>query len=312
MMNSKNLIVYHQVKPGIDCPDGICSAWVTSESFMPYQSDFELIGGYYLNNKAYKDPSFELPYDPAGKNVYLLDFSYPKQVLERILERSASLTILDHHETRMADISTLTDRVLGGYSEDECGATFAWKYFFPDAPQPWFLKHVRRRDTGADGYYEGQTPDSEAINLVISELRQGKVGFQSFPVFDRLCQSSEEEIIKKGMPKIEERNNICQKVIDEAVKANLFYEVGDHSVPLVQVPLNAAKHYSIIGATYCLQYKSTPFVVLKIEGDESSIYLRSRRGGTDVSKIALSMGGGGHRNAAGFVFHETSKITAPC
>lgn len=294
----KNLIVYHQVKPGVDCPDGICSAWITSKSFN--YSKFELIGETYLNNKKYSDPSYALPYNPEKKNVYLLDFSYPRHILEMISCSAKSLTILDHHATRMADISAVAHRILGGYDENECGATFAWKYFFFDTPAPWFLKHVRRRDTGADGYYEGETPESEAVGLVISELRRDKVGKEAFSVFDRLCQMSESEVIKEGMPKIEERNLICQQIIDAAVKANYTYRIGDQLVPLVWVPQAVARHYSIIGARYCRQYQSVPFVVLRIKGDEFAIHLRSRKGGADVGKIAASMGGGGHVNAAGY------------
>ncbi len=35
-------IIYHQAKPGMDCPDGICSAWVAHKAYPSAQVEFKV------------------------------------------------------------------------------------------------------------------------------------------------------------------------------------------------------------------------------------------------------------------------------
>jgi len=49
---NKPVVVYHQVKPGTDCPDGICAAWVVLKAIQEQGCNkFELVGDSYLNDK---------------------------------------------------------------------------------------------------------------------------------------------------------------------------------------------------------------------------------------------------------------------
>jgi len=52
--------------------------------------------------------------------------------------------------------------------------------------------------------------------------------------------------------------------------------------------------------------------VLKGQDDGSwSVSLRSR-GATDVARVAMALGGGGHRAAAGFTSHDDRETTMAC
>lgn len=293
----KTTIVYHQAKPGTDCPDGICAAWVVARAI---GGDIELIGDSYLNNSEYDRPEYKLPFDFAGKQIILVDFSYPKSILERIAANSKSLTILDHHVSRADDISALSDRILGGYNGAECGATFAWCFFHPEKPEPWFLRHVWRRDTGADGYYDGECPESEAISEAMSSRRrQYGIGEAAFPFFDELCRVSETELVAVGMPKISERNEAIQSYLSEWELAPKMIDVLGDRVPLFECPQYLHRNYSMVGSMATRRHQDYPFVAV-IAGDPTKISLRSHSQGADVSVIARRLGGGGHRHAAGY------------
>lgn len=289
------IIVYHQIKPGIDCPDGICAAWIVAKA----SKNFELIGDSYLNNDEYEKEDYKVPFSPNKRDVVLVDFSYPKSNLESIANQANSLIVLDHHKSRMNDIESLSDRILGGYSPDDCGATFAWKYFFPDKPQPWFLKHVRRRDTGADGYYEGECPESEAINTAISSRRKGLEGEKAFQIFDELLKANEADLIAEGMPEIEKRNDLVQEALNHYNGALL--KVGNYLVPYYQLANEEAhRHYSIIGSAAARLHKDAPFIAIATDNPLEISLRASKDSPVDLSKIAKSLGGGGHQKAAGY------------
>lgn len=290
-------IVYHQVKPGTDCPDGICAAWVAARAI---GSEYELIGDSYLHNSEYESPDYNLPFNPAGKEVVLVDFSYPKAILEKIASESKSLTILDHHVSRADDISALSNRILGGYDGAECGATFAWRFFHPGKSEPWFLRHVWRRDTGANGYYDGECPESEAIGEAMSNRRhEYGIGESAFPFFDSLCGISEAELIAEGMPKIAQRNEAIEAYLSEWESAPRMIDVLGDRVPLFECPPHLHRNYSMVGSMGARRWPNCPFVAV-IAGDPKKISLRSHSQSADVSAIARALGGGGHKHAAGY------------
>ena len=296
------IIVYHQVKPGIDCPDGICAAWIVAKALQERGcTEFELIGDSYLNDGDYQQPEYVLPFDLASRQVIIVDFSYPQQVLEHIASFASEVIVLDHHKSRGEFLvqMSLENIIKGGFDEQECGATFAWRYFFPDKPQPWFLRYVLQRDIGADGYYQGQIPNSEAIGEAMSARRQGKVGIDAFPVFDELLSVSVADLMSEGMPKILQRNRFIESYLSEWDCDSRYIEIAGVKVPYFPLPPHLFRYYSMVGAMGAARYHEYPFVAVVTE-DFQKISLRSRPDGADVSEIAKKLGGGGHKHAAGF------------
>lgn len=296
---SKVIIVYHQVNGAIDCPDGICAAWIAHKYYASIGKTCEVVGESYLNDSEYDD-SFKFPFDGEGNPIVLCDFSYPYRIMEKLLSRSLSVVVLDHHASRLKDISALGTRIMGGYSASDCGATFAWKYFFPDQPEPWFLLHTLRRDIGKDGYYDGKVPESEAIATAMSHRRKGLVGLNAFPVFDRLLQSSEEELMDEGYQLLQERDILCSQEL--ALYQGELMEIAGYKVPFLRINNpQADKYYSVIGSQFARKFPEFPFVAIVTSNEPHKISLRSRsESPINCGEIAASLGGGGHKNAAGF------------
>ena len=83
-----NLCIYHG-----NCADGFTSAWVVRKAL----GDIEFHAGVYQT----------APPDVKGKDVYLVDFSYKRDVLEALRDSAKSVTVLDHHKSAMADLEGL-------------------------------------------------------------------------------------------------------------------------------------------------------------------------------------------------------------
>jgi hypothetical protein len=303
-----NILVYHR-RSDSDCPDGACALWVANLG-LPGQ-DNKFIGVQNQNDEVFLAPSFVLPFQlNKDDDVFLLDFCYPRKILAKILAGCKSLTILDHHYGRKDDIAVFSDRILGGIDPNECGASYSWKYFFPDKPLPWFMRHVRLRDTGAEGYFKKMQPDSEAIGLAMCERRKGKHGAKSFPVFDRLLLESKSTLIEEGRRLIGQRDQLVQKEL-ECWDGTLI-RLGQYDVPFLSIKNpECFQHCSEVGSRAARHYDSYPFVAI-VMSNPTKISLRSRdieEGGTNVRDVAKLMGGEGHPPAAGFAFPNRKALS---
>lgn len=299
----KTIIVYHQVKPGIDCPDGICAAWIAAKYCKLNGIDYDVVGDSYKKNEEYQNHKF--PFDPELNDIILCDFSYPWNVMMWLSAKSKTLTVLDHHESQMGDISRVQDRIFGGYSADDCGATFAWRYFFPNLEAPWFLEHVWKRDTGSEGYYDGDCPQSESITTAMSARRKGLIGIDAFPVFDALDRdATHEELIGEGRELLKERDLLVKSELDSYKGEYLELSVDDISycVPCLTIKNpEADKHYSIIGSKLSRLFEKSPFVAIVTSSEPNKVSLRAHsKSDANCGAIARAFGGGGHKNAAGF------------
>jgi uncharacterized protein len=302
----KNWIVYHQVKPpteespGVDCPDGICAAWIVSRavSHINPLDSWEVVGDSYQDAAAYTGME-SLPFTLGFEDrLWLVDFSYPAHILQQLSAQNR-VTILDHHITRMDDISQVSDRILGGYYPNECGATAAWKLCFPFHQMPWFLESVRDRDIGANGYYDGNAPESRAISTAISARRKGKVGVEAFPVLEQLLSANYYEVVDEGNELLKADDDRCAEIIQEWRQTPAFLEIDETSVPLLTMRKEDVRLLSWTGTLLARSYAPETFVAIEVV-DSKDVSLRSISTGMDVGAIAKSLGGGGHRNAAGF------------
>jgi oligoribonuclease NrnB/cAMP/cGMP phosphodiesterase (DHH superfamily) len=302
---NKATIVYHQAKPGTDCPDGICAAWITARA-LGLGKPCNLVPQIHLRNEEYD--GYELPF-PLEGDIYLVDFAYPEHLLKEIASQANFLAVIDHHKDKIHVPRLLAENngIYGIFDIAECGATAAWKYFHGDGiagriSMPWFLPYVRQRDIGANGYYQGEIPESEAIGEAMSRRRHKYgIGEAAFAFFDELVKTSKQDLIAEGMPAITERDVQIARYLGELSYNFNLMTVGEFEVPYFNLVdrLHLHRHYSMVGAKAAIQYYDYPFVAVSCDG--VNISLRSRRnGGADVSIIANSLGGGGHEHAAGY------------
>ncbi len=260
---SNPLVLYHA-----KCDDGFGAAYAAWES----------LG----NDAAYRpvchgDPLLEA--DVAGRDVYILDFSFPPDLLIPLCGIAQSITLLDHHKSAVAQWSeqALPANVTVIFDMSRSGAQLAWDYFHPGVRRPRLIDYIGDRDL-----WQFKLPQSKEFSA----------GLQVVPMeFDAWQHLDIAATIEQGRTILLYQ----QAQIDSAVNKPLrTVTLGGH----LGLALNAVGNTSEIGNALAL--KSGTFgLVFFVKDDEVICSLRSVAP-FDVSEIATSFGGGGHAQAAGF------------
>lgn len=285
----KTKVLYHQAKPNVDCPDGIASAWVASKVF----PNAEFQGCVYQG---------DLPDIEGADKIVIVDFSFPSQTLESWADK-AQVVVIDHHKTALNDLKNLSARVLQEFDMSECGATLAWKYFFPNKEMPAFLTYVRNRDL-----WNFDLDYSEEIHEAISNLKYQSGSFdkreRAFTIFDMLAKLSSVELQiifgSVGEKLLEPKRRRIKEIAALAKPAIL----EDKKILVVEIPEAESR---LISDLCSYMYKNNPEYVYVVAYYEAATGLnlsfRSNKKGNnfDVSEVAKKLGGGGHQNAAGAV-----------
>lgn len=250
-----------------NCIDGFTSAWVVR---LALGNTVTFYAG------AYQEPS---P-DVTGLDVILVDFSYKRPVLEQMVQRAASVTILDHHKTAQADLTGL----LGAqtvFDMEHSGAHITWRHYFPKDNPPPLLLHIEDRDL-----WRFTLPKTREIQANLSSYPY------DFAVWDSLMATDPTTLARDGEA-IERKH---AKDIAELLPITMRpMRIGGYAVNVANLPptlVSDAGHELAVGKPFGACYWDTP------QGRVFS--LRSTNEGKDVSEIAKQYGGGGHRNASGF------------
>jgi len=263
---TKPLVIYH----GPDCWDGFCAAWLMHKFGFDDDADY--------HPAQYDEP----PPDVAGRVVYVLDFSYPRPVLERMKEESLGMVVLDHHKTAQADLADLSYCI---FDMTRSGAELTWARLswinqghMPD--RPWLVDYTADRDL-----WRWALPDSKEVNAALRSYPL------DFAVWDHLDEDRTPESMKQDGTAILRAEEVT---IQTHLARAREVEFDGYRV----LSVNATSLFSEIAGRLA---EDRPFGVVWFErGSVRQYSLRSREGGIDVSEIAKAHGGGGHFHAAGF------------
>jgi oligoribonuclease NrnB/cAMP/cGMP phosphodiesterase (DHH superfamily) len=263
------LVVYHA-----NCPDGACAAWV---AWLRFGNDAEYRPWHY-GTPAPTDEEVE------GREVYVLDFSFPRADLLRIHERAQSLRVFDHHKTAAKDLSDLT---FATFDMGHSGAHLTWRYFSrwwsSDPPEgAWIISYVEDRDL-----WRFALPHSKEISAAVSSFGVT----EDFRKFEDVSNYTLADLILIG----EAILRYQEQTVVVALGRKMMGTLGGYTVQIAnattlfsEVAGELAKGH-LFGAVWCVRADG------KIQ-----VSLRVRDGDFDVSVLAELYGGGGHAKAAGF------------
>lgn len=270
------LIIYHQVKQGINCPDGIAAAWVASKAL----SKADLLGCVYGE---------EPPDISKYTHIVIVDFSFSKAVLEGWSKRR-SITVIDHHKTAWENFQDLSNQIYRKFDMNECGATLTWQFFFPNQPMPVFLEYIRDRDL-----WNHELEFTEEVHEASASIGR------TFEFFNLIAAMDKNALLDYLVPIGTEKLKPKREAIALAVSRLEFGVVaGFDNIPFVRVRTNEERLISDICSA---MYKKLPdpyFVACVTEYGKWSLRSNKHGNDTDVGVIAKRFGGGGHKNAAGF------------
>lgn len=255
----KPLIIYHG-----NCRDGFCSAWVCYRKFPTAK----------FHPANYGE---ELP-DPTGYDVFMVDFSASREVLEAYKTKANSLLVLDHHKTAK---EALTGLNYCQFDMNRSGAGMAWDHFFPAQPRPWIVNYVEDRDL-----WRHALPNSPTVNAFISTL---KYDFETWYKASRLDL---EKVTEMGFV-VEDK---IRQYVTEASKLARRVKIEGIEVPVINcLPPDNSELLGFLcnGELFSVGWFQ--------RNDGKYVYSLRSKDEFDVSAMAKKFGGGGHKNSAGFV-----------
>jgi nanoRNase/pAp phosphatase (c-di-AMP/oligoRNAs hydrolase) len=115
---------------------------------------------------------------------------------------------------------------------------------------------------------------------------------------EHIREKSREEAVKSGAAILRYSKSMVEMICNQAHYTSFFIHIGFDRVPVV----NATSLWSEVGEELLKLYPEAPFVGCShtTRDGHEKWSLRSK-GEFDVSAVAREFGGGGHKNAAGFV-----------
>lgn len=270
MDSRENIVVFYHA----NCPDGFGGAYAAWKKF----SD----GAQYHPLSRSEEP----PFDAAkGAQVYFIDFSYDKEVMDGFVTVAKSVTVLDHHLGVKEVVESMPHFV---FDAERSGAGIAWDFFHPGALRPQLLNHVED-----DDLFRFAVPDTREI---ITYLEVQPFTFAAWDEISTTLDdaSLKEKLLEKARVYREYFEILAHLAVDHAKLVSFegyeIYFASSH-------PLKSLK--SLVGNM--LATKHGPFsLVVSAHPEGYGVSIRGD-GSVDVAKIAQKFGGNGHPSSAGFL-----------
>ncbi|KKN72309.1 hypothetical protein LCGC14_0412600 [marine sediment metagenome] len=257
-----------------------------------------LLAAYLINGWHFKDTATCIPVSygqpvpveawSADCDVFIVDFSYSRDVLDELKAQSNSLTVLDHHKTAKDELYGCS---YATFDMTKCGARLAADYILlaekidvEHHQMKELIDYVEDRDL-----WKWELAGSKAVNAFI----------RSFPLTF--------ESIKNMMGTLVEPGRLIGEAILRSVNQSVEVMIdrglimgfdGVKTIPVV----NATVHNSEVGHRLLELYPNANFSVTWFRrADRKTQYELRARGDFDCSAVAKAHGGGGHPRAAGYV-----------
>jgi len=269
------VILYHN-----NCNDGFGGAWAARRKFGK-KAD-------YIGVQHHNPPPLGL----NDKEVYIIDFSYPKKETDKLLKDTKSLTLIDHHVTAKDVTESAPSHI---YDINHSGAVLAWNYFFPDEEVPLYLKYIEDIDL-----WEFKLPRAEDFMAL-----SATVPFD-LEKWDKIVEDFENEkkrnaFMDRGKNLLEYQKTIIDRLMENAEQIEFEGKSA--------LAINSSVLSSQIGNTIVKKGYDIGIVWFYTNDGGIKISLRSdKEGEVDVGKIAEIYGGGGHKSSAAFVLDEDEKL----
>ncbi len=156
----KPLVIYHA-----NCADGFGAAFAAwrklgdGAEYLPMSYGQEIVPTQIADNR----------------EVYILDFSFPRHVMEGLFAHAKRVVWLDHHKTAFEMWCgswapkmkfSRTDNHYIELDDERSGALIAWEHFHPGTEVPMLIQHIDDRDR-----WVFALPGSKEIHAAIGSYR---------------------------------------------------------------------------------------------------------------------------------------------
>lgn len=260
--------IYHR-----GCNDGQVAAYIVKS----------LIKRAVLISADYGDPVPELP---NGAIVYIVDFSYQPEDLDKIANAVNQVYVIDHHKTAIDKLNGYNNpKVKCILDHTKSGAMLTWK-FFTNHPEPDYVLYAQDYDLWKFEYSNTKP--------YVRYMKSLEFSYESY----RQCfERPREEIIKLGKTLLADDRKSINWHLDNTRRHIEF--CGYQDVPIFNVPKylvsETLNDFLIMNPSYkfAIGYHDT--------ATQRIFRLNSlKKSGFSVRELAEKNGGGGHDSSASF------------
>lgn len=290
----KPLVIYHA-----NCTDGFAAAFCAWGKFR-YEADY--LAMHYGEKLMGVDIA-----DMQGRNVYILDFSFPREVMDGIFATAKTVVWLDHHLTAFEmwcpdkkEYYSSKDMIHSGdlilLDNNKSGALLAWEHFNPGLHIPMMILHVDDRDR-----WQFKIEGSREFHAALSSLQPWSFEQWESWGLNRCGKSSFYwELIQTGEALLRSDRRQVERMMEAACPCKIPCG-GTQETPAKiyeGLAVNGSLHMSETGNVLASQSHTFGLVWYMTKDKKIACSFRSI-GDYDVTVIAKAFGGGGHKNAAG-------------
>lgn len=286
-----DIVIFHY-----PCQDGLASAWVAYNAHKEKGLTVDLYP--IAHGKPIDIGMF------AGKRVICCDYAPSPEVLAELEHVVKSIQILDHHVTAQ---KALEGKSYAVFDMNRSGAGITWDWFYPDKSMPDFIQMIQDRDI-----WKWVVPGSKEFTAGLFTMCS-TIEYMDFNKLFWLFEQMYLDATKVSWYK--ELGTIISTLTDNKARA-----IGDDHMGTITPFVFDGKLYRACvvncfpditseAGNYISKSEQIDFAVLwRYHNPSKDFYVSLRStGDIDVSAIAKSFGGGGHKNAAGF----STKIFPP-
>lgn len=276
-----------------------------------HEDDMDGLGGVILGYLAFKDIDYMLIHvkeqteivdfvkNSNYEKVFITDLGLEDKIADEINELGMNILHFDHHETNVyASKYAFSTVEIQRNGISTCGTELFYLYLKENnllkdnALIKRFVEDTRAYDNW--DWVKNNNVEANDLNKLFSI-----VGIDTYisKMVDKLRNNNKDIFDETDKYLIELNTQEEKKLIELSDKSLIIREKDGLKFGIVF----GNKFLSIIGNTLCNRHPELDYMLL-IDPLEKKVSLRSVR--IDVSKVAESYGGGGHKYAAGFSLNE--------
>ena len=295
----KPLVIYHA-----NCTDGFGAAFA---AWLKLGDEAEYRACHY-NQECFQDGE-----TVHNREVYILDFSFPRDVMDWLFRDAQRVVWLDHHASVFKDYGFSIDRVqteedlhiiqaphVVTLDSNKSGALLAWEYFHPGTEVPMLIQHIDDRDR-----WQFKLDGSKELHAALNNYKPWSFeqwrGIFLCGLFEKETWRVPEEFYMEGTAILRAHNQNVQAALKQTVGCKITIHTEQYGCTReIGLAANAPAFLASDLGHELANHSGTFGLVWSMAGD-GQIHCSLRSNGEyDVSAIAKAFGGGGHRNAAGF------------
>lgn len=282
------------------CTDGFGAFWASAVAF----GEENLIYVPGIHGTGIPDESII----PEGSTVFILDFSYSLSQMLKLASRVKRIVLIDHHLSALKELKALEEKannVWTFFDMERSGAGLTWDLLI-GGNRPRMIDYIEDRDiwnNALDSTYEVGS---------VSQITPKTL--KDYDLYSNRLQTQFGSVVSEGSRLLKARNNTIDLIAKTAFVGTIYFP----GLGLMEIPMANSPHsFGSDLASKLIQESEYGLAGYFYYDNKGRVYygFRSRETNgesVDVSELASSLGGGGHREAAGAgpfgrVLHTFSK-----